>query len=480
MKPSFNLLDRGWIPVVFPDGSIRELGIRETLEKAHELREISDPSPLEEYSLYRFLGLFLMDALRPKKISSIRGLHRKEKFDIEQIEEYIAQCYSEGVTFDLFDEKRPFLQSRFDTVEGAVKPVSKLDCTLPSGTKHTHFDHRKPETVKLSPAKGVRLLLASYVFCAAEGSGYFYNVYGRPPYFGVIKGDNLFETLISTLLPLDTLGIPFDTPPVFWRDPNSVVPGQRVGSVSWLQGMLFPARKIQLIPNEDNTVSKVLYCPGEKYENVDSWVDPNVTYYFDGSTRYALVPEKGEAIWRNMCDIVDIPHNHASRLLWIFNELGIKTEVNLTLYGAHTKKGQATFYSVRRYDFSFPLRLAESERIELLSKCIEAAHRMYRALRRALSDVGVIPSASVSTALGNYDKACEERFWAMCDRAGDPLVDVREQYSSFCNDVCDSVLMTFDQTLAAIRLRAHKLALAEEKRDRLFFEANKLKKEANS
>ena len=37
MKPSFNLLDRGWIPVVFPDGSIQELGIRETLEKAHEL-----------------------------------------------------------------------------------------------------------------------------------------------------------------------------------------------------------------------------------------------------------------------------------------------------------------------------------------------------------------------------------------------------------------------------------------------------------
>ena len=85
MRPSFNVLDRGWIPVVTADGSIQELGIRETLAKAHELREISDPSPLEEYSVYRFLSLFLMDALRPKKISSIRRLLKTGCFDMAQL-----------------------------------------------------------------------------------------------------------------------------------------------------------------------------------------------------------------------------------------------------------------------------------------------------------------------------------------------------------------------------------------------------------
>ena len=66
MSASFNVLDQAWIPVVTQDGREEMLGIRDTLMRAHELREISSVSPLEEYSLYRFLGLFLMDALRPE------------------------------------------------------------------------------------------------------------------------------------------------------------------------------------------------------------------------------------------------------------------------------------------------------------------------------------------------------------------------------------------------------------------------------
>ena len=111
MKPTFNLLDRGWIPVVCEDGTRKLLGIRQTLAQAHELREISDPSPLDEYSLYRFLGLFLMDALRPEETEDIEDLLEAGRFDMKRIEAYIAQCQSEGVSFDLFDEKRPFLQS---------------------------------------------------------------------------------------------------------------------------------------------------------------------------------------------------------------------------------------------------------------------------------------------------------------------------------------------------------------------------------
>ena len=478
MKPSFNLLDRGWIPVVFPDGSIQELGIRETLEKAHELREISDPSPLEEYSVYRFLGLFLMDALRPRKKSSIRNLLREGKFDKEQIEKYIAQCQSEGVSFDLFDESKPFLQTSWgQDFKKDMKPVDVLDCTAPSGNNHTHFCHAGRERIQASEA--ARLLLNTYLFCTAAAQGYPSGVYGAPPLFSVIKGGNLFETLVSLLVPTDIIGIPFDDPPVLWRRTAPIQPKASIGSTSWLQGLLFPTRIVQLVPDEDGSVIGVCLSQGENYANKETWRDPGATYRTDKEGKpFPLRPHADAPIWRNVCDILDIPGEHASLILRLYQSLHPDETVHLTLYGAETN--QASYLSVQRHDFSFPLRLAESERIELLSKCIEAAHRMYRALRRALSDVGVIPSASVSTALGNYDKACEERFWAMCDRAGDPLVDVREQYSSFCNDVCDSVLMTFDQTLAAIRLRAHKLALAEEKRDRLFFEANKLKKEANS
>ena len=142
MRASFNVLDQAWIPVVRMDGQEELLGIRETLDCAHELREISSASPLEEYGLYRFLGLFLMDALRPESEEDIEDLLASGCFDRTAIEDYIALCQSEGVSFDLFDEERPFLQSKYDpAIDGEPKPVSVLDFTRASGNNHTHFDH---------------------------------------------------------------------------------------------------------------------------------------------------------------------------------------------------------------------------------------------------------------------------------------------------------------------------------------------------
>ena len=132
MRASFNVLDNEWIPVICADGSRQLLGIRQVLSRAHELVEISDPSPMEEYSIYRFLGLLLMDALRPEDEVDIEELLSKGHFDMEKIESYISQCISEGVSFDLFDERRPFLQSVFSQGESKCKkPVSKLDYTIP-------------------------------------------------------------------------------------------------------------------------------------------------------------------------------------------------------------------------------------------------------------------------------------------------------------------------------------------------------------
>ncbi|MBE6998381.1 MAG: type I-E CRISPR-associated protein Cse1/CasA, partial [Ruminococcaceae bacterium] len=99
MKASFSVLDQAWIPVVSLDGEEKFLGIRQVLEHAHELREISSASPLEEYSVYRFLGLFLMDALRPETELHIEDLLDAGRFDMKQVEAYIALCESEGVSF---------------------------------------------------------------------------------------------------------------------------------------------------------------------------------------------------------------------------------------------------------------------------------------------------------------------------------------------------------------------------------------------
>ena len=113
MKASFQILTQPWIPVKELDGSMKELSLLETLERAHLLSEIQDPSPMVEYSVYRFLIVFLMDMLRPEDEEVLEELLDEGQFDWDTIQRYVRQCEQEGVSFDLFDSERPFLQTRY-------------------------------------------------------------------------------------------------------------------------------------------------------------------------------------------------------------------------------------------------------------------------------------------------------------------------------------------------------------------------------
>lgn len=81
---------------------MKELSLLETLERAHLLSEIQDPSPMVEYSVYRFLIVFLMDMLRPEDEEVLEELLDEGQFDRDTIQRYVRQCEQEGVSFDLF------------------------------------------------------------------------------------------------------------------------------------------------------------------------------------------------------------------------------------------------------------------------------------------------------------------------------------------------------------------------------------------
>ena len=66
-----------------------------------------------EYSVYRFLIVFLMDMLRPEDEEVLEELLDEGQFDWDTIQRYVRQCEQEGVSFDLFDSERPFLQTRY-------------------------------------------------------------------------------------------------------------------------------------------------------------------------------------------------------------------------------------------------------------------------------------------------------------------------------------------------------------------------------
>ena len=475
MKATFNVLNDAWIPVVTEDGSMKLLGIRDTLVNAHRLREISDPSPLDEYSVYRFLCLFLMDAIRPKNKSEIRSLLKAGRFDPERIERYIKLCLAEGVSFDLFDPERPFLQSAPDaSMDGNEKPVAVLDCMLPSGNNHAHFIHCAAD--RLTPDVAMKKILTTYWFCTAGTQGPS-GVYGAPPYFGVIRENRLFEMLVDLLIPIDSIGIPFDDPPVLWRMEPPIVQKAMVGATSWLHGMLFPSRRIRLNSDENGSVCSVWLSPGENYVNKENWRDPHVTYRKTKTSVFPLRPHAENAIWRNVADVIDVSGAHAAEILCLYRTLhGDDVKVCYSLYGVETS--QASYLSVQKHDLTLPMRLADGECIDLLHMCVAASDRISSALRRSFAKVASIPLSSVTEAEEKHEKLCEDGFWRVCRAAEAENADFSALYASYLSDVFTAAEHVFEETLTSLRLRARALSEAEKNRRSIYMEYKKLKQEA--
>lgn len=476
MRPSFNVLDESWIPVVTLEGDKELLGIRETLRRAPELKEISVVSPLEEFSVYRFLSVFLMDALRPKRTSAIKNLLKQGKFDMEKIEDYISLCESEGVSFDLFDEKRPFMQSAYvKEWDKEPKPVCSIDCFLPSGNNHLHFEHGCVGEKSIPLDKAARLLLAIQQFCTAGAQGYPSGVNASPPYFGVVKSENLFEILAYTLLPLQSIEIPFDEPPVIWREGEPVESKRTVGQTSWLRGMLFPARRVSLIPPSDGEmISRIYLSQGENFVNKDTWTDPFVTYRVQDTGRFPLRPKGEKPVWRSMYEIVGSLGR--SQLLQQYLSVADEPYAKLTLYGVETS--QASYLDIMRHDIRFHKSITErDEVVQLLMKCVKTAERLAGKLRHCLCDDNIVPENIAKDAVNGFYGQCEVLFWNLCETCA-VSGTIQEHYRSWCEATGQCASDAYSMAMTKVNFRGKALAKVARQQKWLSVEIKNIKEEA--
>ena len=281
MRVSFNVLDAPWIPVVASDGTRELLGIRETLRRAPELKEVSTVSPLEEFSIYRFLSVFLMDALRPKRVSAISKLLKQGMFDMDKIDEYISLCESEGVSFDLFDEKKPFMQSAYvKEWDKEPKPISVIDCSLPSGNNHLHFEHRCSQNQYLYFGDAFPKILASNLFAINGGKGYQPSISsdrGKNPYMILISGVNLFQTLCYMLFPSSEHDYDQEKTGAWMHIPE--IKEDQIPDTAFFRMMLYPVRSILLLPDASrNVIKETYYCSGYKLPEKGIWHEPPAAY----------------------------------------------------------------------------------------------------------------------------------------------------------------------------------------------------------
>src|SRR5208337_970753 len=134
----FNLIDEPWIPCIDSHGHNIEYGIRDTLLKAHELREICDDSPLVTVALHRLMLAILYRAHSgPDDFKAWNSLYACEAFNSEKVMGYLDRHRDR---FYLISDRYPFFQmARLETREAIS--INRLATECASGNNATLFDH---------------------------------------------------------------------------------------------------------------------------------------------------------------------------------------------------------------------------------------------------------------------------------------------------------------------------------------------------
>lgn len=279
-----NILNDPWIPVRTTDGAHMRVSLRQFYMNAHEYDELEAGNAMEEYALSRFLALFSHCVYQPHSEEDVLRLAEKGQFPVGPFIEYTRKCIGEGVTFELFDKERPFLQARPDETldtERWKAPAAKMDFVRPSGNAPIHRAFGFEEEFSFSPMDCPVKLLAQYVFSRYKAGGYDAPPTGRvAPSFFLPAGRNLFETILFSM-PLAGEAEE-DEALEFWRE-DEVIPKRKFPEVSLRQGMVFPSRRIVLSPPQtDGRVHTCFYRPGMTVEASAEWTDDAAAYGEDG------------------------------------------------------------------------------------------------------------------------------------------------------------------------------------------------------
>jgi CRISPR system Cascade subunit CasA len=202
----FNLTEEPWIPcLMLETNETKDLSLFDVFSRAHEIKEITDNSPLVLVSLHRLLLAILHRNFGPKSFDDWKELWRKGCWDAEKLKSYFDKCKDR---FNLFDEERPFYQYprvlKAGGKEADIVPLELLMQEKVAGNNATLFDHSFDENPKgYSFAISARYLLARQAFSIGFGKNYPFYLSDSSIIRGftvLTLGKNLFETLALNLI----------------------------------------------------------------------------------------------------------------------------------------------------------------------------------------------------------------------------------------------------------------------------------------
>lgn len=301
----FNILYEPWMGVIDMNGNETQVGLRDYLVNAHlykcsaENRQFAVLRRLQQ----RLAETFVMDIFG-LNIDTETSLLDTGYFDAKKIDTYIKQCKESGVSFDLFDENRPFMQTDKKTFEKIFKSkksvsVATINPRMESGNNKVFFNnvstknyientaaedcrdsyydsvYNKKYTVEnaevVSFAEYMNLLLIAHCIAGQGGAGYRSGLMcvGVPPILYHIDSDKnqtLFHSILMNIAFDSKHNVKNDAP--LWRWATYERGKENLNScktdtvnVPKMEGMFFPVMylypDLSSIDETNKTISKV-------------------------------------------------------------------------------------------------------------------------------------------------------------------------------------------------------------------------------
>lgn len=302
----FDAFKDPWIYVETLSGKIELVSVENIFENMHNYKCVANSfSKMEHavipYAVLCFITTIFMDMRLFYTTEEQKEFLEQGQFPKEKFAEYIKMCEKSGTCFNIYDDKKPFMQidkasfeANFDTgkIEDITSPVSRINMMAASGNnvmfyRHVDFEkfaeyyneveirpgditqdlYSEEELIKQNlkrkdmPADYIltmesdefmRNLVLMHFLAGDGGRGYSKSILtpNKVPIFTEIEGKNLFETVVYNSMPVNN---PNDKP--MWRWDNYLEylkPEFIEKTFGILSGRFFPVRTIRIENNLEN------------------------------------------------------------------------------------------------------------------------------------------------------------------------------------------------------------------------------------
>ena len=459
---AFNLLEEKWLPCVMSDNALRDLSLSEVLIKACDVREMVGDSPPVTIALHRLLLAILHRALSaPTDPDNWNEISEAKVFDRVKLGNYFEKWKHR---FDLFDANHPFYQS-VSTGEN-VQDGAIIQLYFQGKNNATLFDHSTITIPKsVSAAEAARLLIAFQAFdfggIKADGSAQTAPLLQSA--IALIKGENLFETLLLNFHRYDGVK-PFNFRlaqdlPAWERDTETAaverLPDGYVDLLTW------QARRIYLQPQQDETGATIV----KNTVIMRGYALPKTIARHAKETMIAFRAPKDKtgdyfpvgfsetrALWRNSLSLFQTVKDETIRpkmLDWLddlVNEeyLNRASGLPIEFYGLAADKGKLLFW--QKESFYLPLGyLNDSELLQTLRDAIQFAEETGFVLKSGIKKLAekLETDATNFTAMPMYWSRLELSFQNLLTNLPK---DKQAAMSEWCGFVLSTAADAFRQT----------------------------------